>query len=251
MYNLLISLSVLIVVTVFSSTLGFSIVAASFPGFIAFVITFIIRSKKTFKQFEAVIGVVQAELQRQSTIKNPKLRGIDKAIDILKSAYPLARWQFLLKGQIDAQIGILYFQNNRSKDAFPYLENAFLRHWVARGMLGAHYYKIKDYDKMDHAFQVAMKANKKAALLYLIYAWCLQELKRPEEAKNVLQRGLKVIPGHPFMEKSMITLQNQKKIKLKEYGDEWYQFRLEKHPQEVQAQRPVFKQSKKRRIQRR
>ena len=46
-------------------------------------------------------------------------------------------------------------------------------------------------------------------------------------------------------------IQNNKKIKLNVYGDEWYQFRLEKHPQELMAQKQMFETSKKQRIKRR
>lgn len=252
MINLLLSfLSFTTLFLIFKIPFDFSIWASTFPSIVAFMATYILLARKIFKRFEAVIYTAQAELQRQATLKNPVLRTLEGAINILKSAYPLGRWQFFIKGQIDAQIGVIYYTNDKVKEAFPYLKNSFLRHWVARGMLASYYYRQKQYDEMKTAFTEAIKGNKKVPMLYNVYAWCLSNMKDNEKAKEVLSQGLKVLPDNQNLQKSLIALQNDKEIKLKVYGDEWYQFRLEKHPNELLAQKPMLKQGKKQHIQRR
>ncbi len=249
MYNLLIS--------IFTSSLVFALLmfffniwAAIFPALIVFIAVYIILAKRTFAKFQTVMMNMQLEFRRLSALKDRKLFTLEPAIKILTDAYPLAKWQFFIRGQIDAQIGVIYYTNNKSKQAFPYLQKAFVRHWMAQGMLIAYYYKKKEYDKMEETFNVAIKANKKVPLLYSMYAWILLELNRKEDAKRVITKGINILPESKELKQVLINIQNNKKIKLKSYGDEWYQFRLEKHPREIQAKRPMFKQSKKQRIKR-
>jgi Tfp pilus assembly protein PilF len=84
-----------------------------------------------------------------------------------------------------------------------------------------------------------------------MYAWCLLQINKKDKAISILQKGLTILPNDKNLNISLTNLQNNKKIKLNVYGDEWYQFRLEKHPQELMAQKQMFKTSKKQRIKRR
>lgn len=246
MINLGISIgSFIVLFSLIKFPFDFSILASILPALVAFFATYITLARKSFKKFEGLIMLVQNELQRQATLKNQNLRSIEGAINILKSGYPLGNWQFFIKAQIDAQIGVIYYINDKTKEAFPYLKNSFLRHWVARGMLAAYYFREKKYDEAKTVFQEALKVNKKTALLYNIYAWCLMELKEKDAALSVIQQGLKILPQNQELQKVLMNLQNDKEIRLKGYGDEWYQFRLEKHPNEIMMQKPMFKQSKK------
>lgn len=252
MYNLLISIgSAALMFLLIKLPFGFPYWAAILPSLIVLVFVYIVMARKTYRIFETLMMNMQMEFQRLGKIKNPQLRSIDKAVDILKSGYPLGKWQFFIVPQLDAQIGVIYYTNNQVKKAIPYLEKAFMRHWVARGMLASNHYKKKEYDKMEAVFDEAVKVNKKISLLYNMYAWCLIQIKKKDKAISVLQKGLTILPNDKNLNISLTNLQNDKKIKLNVYGDEWYQFRLVKHPQELQAQKQMFKSSKKQRIKRR
>ena len=72
--------------------------------------------------------VVVCEIQQQR---------VDHAIQILQGGYDHARWVFLLKGQIDGQIGSLHYMQKQFDKAQPMLEKAWSRHWLAKGMLAA------------------------------------------------------------------------------------------------------------------
>ena len=250
MYNLLISLAASIAMFL-AIMFPFNYIAAILPALIVLIFVYIVLAKKSYRVFETLMMNMQLEFQRIGKIKNPQLRSIDKAIDILKSGYPLGKWQFFIKPQLNAQIGVIYYTNNQTKKAIPYLQKAFMRHWVARAMLAADHYNKKEYDAMEKIFDEAIKVNKKAALLYNMYAWCLLQIKKEEKAATILQKAVTVLPNDKNLRTSLTNIQNNKKIKLNLYGDEWYQFRLEKHPQEVQAQKQMFKTSKKQRIKRR
>ena len=249
MYNLLISLggATLTFLLLFFS---FNFWAAIFPALIVLVAIYIVLSRKTYGKFQTIMMNMQLEFQRLGKIKNPQLRSVEPAVKLLKDGYPLGKWQFFITPQLDAQIGVIYYTNGKTKTALPYLKKAFLRHWSAQGMLASYYYKEKEYDQMHSIFSAALKANKKVPLLYNMYAWILLELDKRDQAQEILQKGITFLPENNELKKSLINVQNNKKIRLKGYGDEWYQFRLEKHPREVQAQKPVFKQSKKQRIRR-
>lgn len=252
MYNLLISIgSAILMFLLVKIPFDLPYWAGIVPALITLIAIYIVLARKSYRIFETLMMNMQMEFQRLGKIKNPQLRSVDKAIEILKSGYPLGKWQFFIVPQLNAQIGVIYYTNNQTKKALPYLEKAFMRHWVARAMLASDYFKKKEYDKMEAIFDEAIKVNKKISLLYNMYAWCLIDINKREKAVSILQKALVILPNDKNLNISLTNLQNDKKIKLNVYGDEWYQFRLEKHPQELMAQKQMFKSSKKQTIKRR
>ena len=47
-----------------------------------------------------------------------------------------ANWQFYIKKQMNAQIGMVYYLRRDFSKAYDYLTQGFVRHWVAMAMLG-------------------------------------------------------------------------------------------------------------------
>lgn len=232
MLNLLIALAAGAVTTV---ALGFAFGGGDFvfgygivPGLIAFVAAYIFLARRTMKQVQGIIEKAQAQLQQQQ---------IDPAIQTFKEAYPYARWQFLLRSQIDGQIGSILYMAQRFDEAEPYLKNAFKKSWVAQGMLGALYYKRKDFDRMTAAFEEGVKANKKESLLWNLYAYCLWKAKRRDEAIAVLNRAKETLGDDEKTERNLKALQNDRKMKMRGWNMMWYQFHLDRPPaQQMQRQ---------------
>ena len=226
MYNLLISFAAAVAATVaFGFLFGFgdfSIVAGIIPGILILVGTFAFLARRTLRQVEAIMASAQPELQN---------RNIEKAVDIIKGAYPLAKWQFLLQSQIDGQIGTIWYASQKFDKAEPYLRRSFKKNWVPRAMLATLLYKRKQFDEMKQVFEEAVQANKKQALLWNLYAYTLWKTNEREEAIKVLNRALEHVSNDEKTQRNLQALQNDRKMKMRGWNMQWYQFHLDKPPQ--------------------
>lgn len=234
MYNLLIAIAAGLVTTlVFGFAVGggdFSFVYGIVPGVIALLGVYIWLARRSMKQVQALAEKAQQQLQN---------RNIDRAVEIFKSGYPIGKWQFLVRSQIDAQIGTLLYVAQRFDEAEPYLKNAFAKNWTARAMLGVLYYKRRKFDEMETVFEEAVSANKKEALLWNLYAYCLWKSKQRDKAIDVLNRGLDHLDGHDQTERNLKALKNNRKMKMRSWNQMWYQFHLDRMP--MQRQRMQFR----------
>ncbi|MCB9644132.1 MAG: hypothetical protein H6728_13735 [Myxococcales bacterium] len=207
------------------------------PALIGLVGVYFYLSRRTWKQTEALfrdsMQLLEPLQQRPDIANNPDRRNavIEQCIEKLKGGYALARWQFFLSSQIDAQIGIiLYSVKQDFKDALPYLEKSFKRNWLAQAMLAVSYMKKHKPERMEEIFEIAVRLNKKQDLLWNLYAYCLHKIKKTDRAIEVLGRAQKALPSNNVIVDNLVALQNNKKMKMKNYGEQWYQFHLEKPP---------------------
>lgn len=178
-------------------------------------------SKRTLRQVEALMGQVTKELQNQK---------FEKAIRTLKAGYKFGKWQFFVESQINSQIGSIYYLMQEDDNAFPYLQKGFTKHWVAMAMLAILYMKRKDKTKMVATFEKAVKSTPKEGMLWSVYAYCMLKEGERERALEVLGRGLAKIPGDDKLKANQTAVANKEKMKMRNYGDLWTQFYLEKAP---------------------
>ncbi|MBM4320284.1 MAG: tetratricopeptide repeat protein [Deltaproteobacteria bacterium] len=238
MLNWLISIAVLLVVLGAGLVL-FDLFSALLFAFVAGIVCVVLLGRRLAKKLEAGMEQVQQTLIQ--------LR-FDQAIAQLEALRPLTRWQKMVSPMLDAQIGIILYAYKEQLDrALPYLERAPKRQWQAKAMLGALYFRRKDYARMEQTFERAVKANRKAGLLWSSYAWC--QLKRGEQQRaiEVLARARKHLPKDERIRNSLLSLQNDRKLKMRGYGDEWWALRLQRPP----AQQPAFGGGRRRMIGRR
>lgn len=226
MYNLLISIAIGAAAgTALALGTDFGLVAAVFPGVLAASVAYFVLARRTWKKLEQLFETVQKEVTS---------RKLDKAVQTLQGGFPLAPWQFMVGAQLHSNIGILLYVQDQMDAALPHLEKSFTRNWIARGMLGAARYRKRDLAGMKKVFEDAVRANKKEGVLWSLYAWILEKEGDHEEAIRVLGRGASANAKDEKLKASLQTLQNGKKLKLgKVYGEQWFQFMLEKPP-------PVF-----------
>jgi tetratricopeptide (TPR) repeat protein len=171
------------------------------------------------------MGTVQKELMAQK---------FDRALQTLQGGFTLAPWQFLVAAQLHSQIGVLRYVRQDFAGAQPHLEKSFSRHGIARAMLAVTHYRKKDLEKMRKVFEEAAKDNKKEGLIFAAWAWIEEKEGKHEQAIAVLARGLKANPGDEKLKAAAQTLQNDKRLKLgKLYGEQWFQFHLEKMPPQM------------------
>ena len=203
--------------------------------------SFLLISRIIMKKILEVMESASRDLQAQR---------VEKAIRELKEAFRYAKWQMYVGGQLNAQIGIVYYLKRDFSNAFPYLEKAFTKNWVAMGMLAVTYMKRNKRDKMKETFEKAVQWSPKESLLWALYAYCWTECEDFGQAKAVLERGLKKLPGDEKLKANLESLQESKKMKMKAYGDMWLQFHLERQSV-VMKQQAAAMGGMKRRIVRR
>lgn len=203
---------------------------------VAFTV-FVILSRKVQASLESVMMQMQRDIQANK---------IDRAIESLLTARDsLKNRQIFVASQINSQIGMLYYIKKDHEAALPYLEKGFMRHYIARGMLAAVHYKRKEYDKMKEVMDSTLSTNKKESLVYGLYAWFLVQIKEQDKAVEILRKGLQKLPNDEKLVTNLNLLQNNKKMKMRVYGDMWVQFMLERPPRVQQAPPPHARFSKK------
>jgi tetratricopeptide (TPR) repeat protein len=227
MYNIIVSLIAATVATVtFGFLFGggeFVFLYGIFPGLIVGVGTFFYLARRTIKQVEAIMKKAQPELEK---------RNVERAVDIMKEAYSLANWQLFLKSQIDGQIGTVLYAARKYDDAAPFLKNSFSRNWVPQAMLAVLYYKKKKFDQMEETFESAVAHNKKQALLWNLYAYCQWKRNKRDQAIDILNRAVEHVENDEKTRKNLKALQNNRKMKMRGWNMQWYQFHLDKPPQQ-------------------
>jgi tetratricopeptide (TPR) repeat protein len=221
MINLAVSIAAAVIAFLAVKLSGLPWLASLLPALIGLIATYILLARRTVKQLEAVMGQVQRELQS---------RKVDRAIAALQSAFPLARWQFLVDGQLHAQIGTLLYIQKKFDEAEPHLVKSFVKMWPARAMLAAQHYRRKEWAKMEEIFEAALRANKNEGLLYAVFAWCQDKRGERKKALEILQRGLKENPSDEKLKNLLNRTQNDKRMKLEPWGEQWWQFWLESPP---------------------
>ncbi len=226
MYNLLISLAAGLVVAL-AIGLGTNVgwVGAVVPGAIAFLASYLVLARRTWKRLEATFEGAQKELQAQR---------FERAIQTLQGGFALAPWQFLVATQLHSQIGVLHYIRQDFDAALPHLEKSYSRHWIAQAMLAVSRYRRRDLDRAIKVFEDTVKTSKKEGLAWAVYAWCLEKEGRHDDAVRVMGRAAKANPTDDKVKAALEALQNGKKLKLgKLYGEQWFQFHLERMPPEL------------------
>jgi tetratricopeptide (TPR) repeat protein len=219
MYNILISLAIGLI---FGALVALSPLGL-WGGFFVFVLVTVasifVSTRIVMKKVTAIMEVVQKDLQANHP---------EKAIKVLETALVYAPWQVYLKGQIRSQIGMIHFLRRDFATAFEFLKEGFIRNWPAMGMLAVTYMKKNKPSLMIDAFEKGVAANKKEPMLWNLYAYCLEETGQHGKAIEIMEKGLKKTAGNDILKANLALLREGKKMKMKDWGELWYQFHLEK-----------------------
>ncbi len=230
MYNLLISLAVGIAVALLVKLIGFSLWAGLIPGIIAMVAVFVLLARRVAGRIQALMAVVQQDLQSQPTSQKDAQAKVDRAVKTLEQGLVYEKWQFLVGPEIHAQMGMLKYMVKDLDGAKAHFDKSSSRNYMAKAMQGALLYQRKDFPAMKAAFEAAVKSGKKESIVWAVYAWCLVQNKEKDEALRVLARGVEANPKDEKLKTSLGQLQNDKRLKMKPYEPMWWQFGLEAPP---------------------
>jgi len=193
--------------------------AALLIGLVVFSVAFFFISRYISSKLMVILEQAGKDLQGQR---------FEKAIREMKDALKFGKWQLYVTDQINSQIGMAYYVRRDFSNAFPYLEKSFFKNWVAMAMLAISYMKRQKRDKMERTFEKTVQWNGKESLLWNLYAYCLaEECGEKTKAIAVLEKGLKKLPGDSHILENLGHLQTGQKMKMRSFGDPWYQFHLE------------------------
>ncbi len=219
MLNLAIALLVSLLVNLgLNALLGVNLWISSLISLALFAGIYFLATRLVMKRIAALMEGVQRDLQAQRW---------EKAIRALQGGMKYAPWQLYIKGQINAQIGTVFYLKRDFTEAFGYLQKAFVRHWVAMAMLAICYMKRNKSKQMTETFEKAVTATKKEPLLWAIYAYCQEKVNDRTKAIDTLERGLRRCKDDENLKENLELLKTGKKMKMKDFGDMWYQFHLE------------------------
>ncbi len=204
--------------------LGESIV----PGVLAVTIAYFVLARWVFKRVEKLFTEASKSLQSMP----PKF---EVAVAGMEKAYAYAVWQVGVRSQVDAQIGVIYFLQKEFTRAMPYLLRALtFGHWLSVAMLAVTYYKKKNHEEMEKTLEVLTKRAKKQPLAWCLRAYLLKQVGKKEQAQKVLVDGVKKTKDDPKVKEALLAVQNNRKIKMRAFKEQWYQFHLERPPAQYQ-----------------
>src|SRR5229473_2960049 len=83
---------------------------------------------------------------------------------------------------------------------------------------------------LEASFPMARWQFLVASLLYAVYAWCEDKRGERKKAIEVLQRGAGQVKSDDRLKTLLTRLQNDKRLKLESFGEQWWQFWLETPP---------------------
>lgn len=220
MLNMIISLAI----SALTAALTMNFVTDNLPIVVAvavvgFFLPFILIVRVVMKKVEALMISAQHDVQANRS---------EKAVASLKEGLKFGQWQFYVKQQIYSQIGSILYMKRDFNEAIPYLEKGFLRNWVSMAMLAITYMKKNKTNKMIATFDKAVSGAPKEAMIYALYAFCLEKVGEKQKAIAILEKGLKKTSSDERLQENIDLLQAGKKMKMKSFGDMWFQFHLEK-----------------------
>jgi len=203
-------------------------------GLVGAIGAYVLLARRSGKQLEAVMAIAQKEMMARKP---------ERAVEALQNAFSLARWQFGISSSLHANIGVLLYVQKKFDEAEPHLRKStgtLLRLWQAQAMLAAILYRHKKYPEMEKTFENALKGNKSETLLYAVYAWCEHARGEKKKAIEILTKGVEENKSDEKLKTLLQRAQNDKRLKLDGWGEQWWQFWLETPPQMMNPQGNVF-----------
>lgn len=215
MYNILISLG--------AGTLTFVLIAAWLGSIPAVLPALIVAGLAMFGLARRTGRLVEAEIA--AVVPLLQERRIDEAAALLEGIKKRhGRWQVLLEGQIDAQIGMIDYLQLKFDEALPKLEQGRTRNWTALACIGCIHWRKGRKDEAHKALEEATAAGPKEAMAWIVAASLLVRDGKRAEALSTLEKGIQQIPSSELLKNLRNTVANKKPIKVESLPQTWYQF---------------------------
>lgn len=190
------------------------------PSLITFALTYWIIYRKISLLLQEKFETIQKIASKQD---------YDSAISLLQEIsthYKL--WYFSLNKIINGQIGSIYYSQRKFKQAKKYLQDSYDKVWVSLAMLATVKYINKDSLGMNLTFRKVTNLNPENGFIWSLWAYCKYSTHDVKGALSILVEGDGKSQGSDkILQSNILNLKNGKKLKMKPYGEQWYQFQLE------------------------
>lgn len=227
MYNLLIALALGVATAVGIRVAAGNLLWGLVPGTLVFVGAYILLVRRVVNRIQALSEKAQKELSTVSQNPKEQKARIEKAVELLEQGLQYEKWQFLVGPDLHSQIGTIKYMTGDLDAALVHFSKGTDRNGLARALEGALWYRRQQPEKMNTAFELAVKASNKEPLVWVAYAWCALQLKDKDKALKVLSRAVEANPSDEKLKNSLHQLQNDKRLKMRPYEPAWWQFGLE------------------------
>jgi tetratricopeptide (TPR) repeat protein len=224
MYNLLIAALLSLVVFVgITAWLGW--IPALLPAIGVLLLALFLLARRTG-------AVVNAELQSVAPLLQQ--RRIDEAqTKLVRVKEQYGPWQFLLAGQIDAQLGVIDYLQLKFEEAAPKLERGKFRNPVALLCLGCIDWRRGQKAEAVKRFEAAASASSQDVTVYVVWGTLLARDSQHTAALEVMAKGLKAVPDNKVLKELQGRIANKKKVEVERFGETWYQFFPEEYAQKM------------------
>ena len=224
MYNILIALTAgALTGALLAALIGW--LPAVLPALIVagFTMYFLARRTNALVQaeMEAVVPLLQG---RQIEPAKAQLRQIQKKY---------GRWQLLLDGQLQSQLGLIDYLQLKFDDALPQLEKGKFQNWMAQACIACIHYRKARKDQAWSMFRSAAGTAPKEAMVFVVWATLLTRDGDRPAALAALDEGLKSMPDSQLLKTLRNRIANKKPIQVKDLPETWYQFFPEELAQQM------------------
>lgn len=193
-----------------------SVVAGILPAVLAAGVAFFLLARRRGQQVSAEMAAVGPLIQAGQVAE------AEQALAALKARH--GKWQFLLEGQIDAQIGMLRYMELKFDAAKPLLVAGQFQNWTAQVLLGAIAVREGDLDEARKRFDDAAATQPKEAHVWWVPAVLLARKGDRDGALKHLAKGVEKLPDSEVVKSVRDRIANKKKIVESKLPQTWYQF---------------------------
>jgi tetratricopeptide (TPR) repeat protein len=225
MYNLLIALAAGSAAFMGGWLFVNTVVSGIIPGTLVLFITYFMLARRTGRKLQALMEQAMAEFQAQRVEKGRKM---------IESGFALGRWQFMVSGQLHAQLGAIAYMQRDFKSARTHLSKSWGRNWHAQAMLSCIDHREKKHSDAIERMGKAKGGGKKDPLYWGLYAFLAKEGGDSTRALQVLGEALKKHENSDALKTQDYAYRNKKKFKPKAFAPTWYQFFPEQMPRSMQ-----------------
>jgi predicted Zn-dependent protease len=221
MLNVLVSVGLALAAALLAAAFNLPWYAGIAPAVFVFPIAFYLLSMRTNRAIQAALAPLGGLLQE---------RKVDEARALLQRVSDTwGPWQLYLKGQLQAQVGMLDYLQLRFDEALPQLEAAAVKDWTTLSALAAIHFRRGRHDAAAERLAEAAKQSPKEAMAHILRGVLLARMDRGgkgrEEALVAVQEGLTAIPDQPALKRLRHQLSNKLKVDLGDLQPEaWFQF---------------------------